>query len=1006
MLNPELQSRIAKQYHGRGREIPPNRKINIGKDMRTSALGVLYHEAQPVRQFPPNYRPSPTPPCPLAYPEPPRLVPPNRALPSSLNRVASRSTSTAPFKEAHRATSVQSTPRTTLSQAPRHLPVNHTVAPNGSRQNSASIRRPSTPTAQGPASQQLRTVGNENIVPFSGNESPPLSPELSNVLFRCEVDFPNPTRPPNRSSVPSMLYLSAARRPHMGVFTLTCEGKQVCQCPVSQYYHHSIDTRSRELVIMFRSPGGHIICHTVNFKAYMAADDFHQTLKRLRAGEYLDQVNESSRQVLEATIQEATQSTVNVPSTPANQNPVPQARAEQSIAPDLDTVLRQPIGPNVNTAYRAENQETLIGTLIDLDTFDNVPSTVQPQYARSEAAELLSTLDPIEYELEHVDDDLQLQQAQTEATELLSTLDPIDYELGHVDNNLRPTSPSQQSQSEAAEQNYGLHVIKQEFVDRYRLLLQNLIKVLGDMPKNKTRRGASQMIEGLQMCVTDQAMDDECGLDESTKRELLKEVWGNWGFQPSGAEDSAQDIQSAPNPPPNRPETPRPPLETARATPREASRPPPPGVTTQTRRQVYQRPFLVSLYDNRLQPPHWLNELAFMPAFSRRNQPPSTCQSLEATLSATSRATRPATPLPAAAFLAPDFSRSLASHAWVMATEASETVESTPTITSESTAQDVQAEAQEPQIEEPTPVVSLETTASPSHEEHVDADIRSGPELISLAVPEPTRPPSTHTNLRGLRHSLWARLGDRLETEGAFTGPRFWSSASLRELAQLDPQAPVNATPDELAEMFSARPSNQSIEHVAPRLAPGLQNDRPTSVPNHRPATPANNTSCIGGLTPQDQTPLATQRVADTPTQQPSSINAPPVQVEPPVISSSLANRGLADSSFAISPAPESFSVPESSSVPAPPHTQQSAPPNSSANPGLAGSRWASSPTPESYSGTNSPVVQAQPPAPVVEAPSPAPAPRPINRGLAGSRFASGKVLSSSGSFTGCFSRT
>ncbi|KAK1780855.1 hypothetical protein QBC45DRAFT_462546 [Copromyces sp. CBS 386.78] len=940
VLNPELESRLAKQYHGRGREIPPNRKINIGKGMKTSALGVVYHEAQPVRQFPPGYQPSTTtpttqvpmhtlppsrPPRPLSSTAPRQLVPPKQELSSSRNGVTSPATSTAPSRETSRAPSIE--PRW-LSVIQAQTQSRLTVASNGPRQTSAS--------------QQLRDVGNENL---------PLSPEPSNVVFRCEVDFPIPLSALDRSSVPSrgMVYLSAAERPQLGFFTSTRDGNHDGQWPISHYYHHTLDS-SRQLIILFRGPDGQTVKDTctVNFTSYMDAEDFHKTLKRLRAGEYLGQVNESSRQVLEPTVQEAS-------STPAPQNPVSRAQAEQATTSDSDTVVRQPYAPNLNTA-RAENQEVQAGTLIDFDTFDDYSSTVQPSYAQSEAAELLSTLDPIDYDLEHVDDYLQFQQAQ----------------------------------AEAADQNYGLDVIKQEFVDRYRLLLQNLIKVVGEVPRHKTNRGASTMIDGLQICVMKNAMADECGLDDTTKKELLRQIWGD--SQPVDAEDSTNDIQSASDPPPNRPETPRPPPATAETTPRETTRAPPPRAATQTRRRVYQRPFLVSLYDNRLQPPHWFQELAFMPAFSRRNQPPLPCQSLEDTLTAATPATP--TPLPAAANLPLDFSRTRASHAWVMATEASETVRPTPSITSESTVQEAQAETQEPHIEESTPVISLETTASPSHEEHVDADIHSVPELISLAVPEPIRPSSTHANLRGLRNSRWARPGDRLETEGAFTGPQFWSSTALRELAQLEPQAPVNATPAQLAEMFSAKSSGQSIEHATPRLAPAQQNDRPTAVPDNRPATPPNDTSSLGGLT---QTPLATHRVVDTATQQASSISVPPPQVEPPVRFSSHANRGLAGSRFAISP------VPESSSVPAPPRPEQSTLPSNSTNLCLAGSRFARSLTPDSTSGTNSPAVQDQSQAPVVEAQPPALAPKPVNRGLAGSRFASGEVLSSSGSFTGLY---
>ena len=671
---------------------------------------------------------------------------------------------------------------------------------------------------------------------------------------------------------------------------------------------------------MFKGLDGPMDTFTANFTSYMDAEEFHKTLKRLRAGEYLGQVKESSKQVSEATVQEvrdvqeATQITAEASSMPAPQDAVSQAPTQHPVTPASDTVTRQPYAPSVNPV-QAEDQRMPAGTLIDFDTCDDDSATVRASYAQSEAAELLSTLDPIEYELDHVDDQLQVQQAQAEAV-----------------------GP-----------NYALDVVKREFVDRNRLLLQNLIKVFAEHPANQTNLGAFTMVNGLQQCVWSQAMEDQCGLDEATKEELLKEVWGD--FQPVGVDNSTNDPRSAPDSPTHLPDTPRPRPSTASAAPRENTRVPaptvaaitphetarasPPGVTTQARRRVYRRSSLVSLYDNRLQPPHWLRELGFMPEFSRRNQPPSVCQSLEDKLSTVEPFVPP--PLPAAAYLPLDLSKSRASAAWVMATEGPSTLGSTATITSESTAQGVpygasenveptpsiaseatireaHAEVQDVQINVTNKTTLPETTASSSRQEHGATDIPKVPELICLAVPEPARPPSTQGNIRGLQSSRWARPGDRLETAGAFTGPQFLSGAILRDLAQLQPQERVTATPAQLADMFSVKPSDQSTEHVAPGVAPPQQEDKPAAVPDDQPVTPSN-----------------------------------------------------------------------------------------TVNLGLAGSRFARGPTPENTSGINSPAAGAQLQAPAVESQPPAPAPRPINRGLAGSRFASGNVLPSSGSFTGLY---
>lgn len=119
-----------------------------------------------------------------------------------------------------------------------------------------------------------------------------------------------------------------------------------CQWPIASYYYHSIAFNNYG----FENPvpGSQVPrsqLHSIvgtSATAYGDPEDFYKTLERLRAGEHLDQVNESSRQVLEVTVQEATQTTVEASSSLASQNPVPQARADQVIMAGSDTALRQP----------------------------------------------------------------------------------------------------------------------------------------------------------------------------------------------------------------------------------------------------------------------------------------------------------------------------------------------------------------------------------------------------------------------------------------------------------------------------------------------------------------------------------------------------------------------------------------------------------------------------------------------------------------------------------------
>ncbi|KAK3392120.1 hypothetical protein B0T20DRAFT_472848 [Sordaria brevicollis] len=1075
MQNPELHSHAARHYHGRGREIPPNRKINFGKDMTTSDFGVVHHTAQPVKRFPANYQPPAMETRPVASPNPPPMVPPNRGLPPSRNGVVSRATSTAPLTGTPRGTPVQSHPSSAIQAQRESRP---TIAPRAIRQISLDMQQPSAPTTR----RQPRPAPNESIVPISENNPPQHSPDLPNESVIPISEHNPPEDSPDLPNVvfkrvlrePSqtVLYLSAAPRPLLGWFTIIRQGQLVCQWPLSQYYWHDID--GRRLSTMFNTLGGPRDIRTMLFMAQMDADDFHRTLKRLRDGEYLDLTNEGSKNALETTTRDSTLITVEPSPSSTPQTSAPQVQTEEESVSDLDTVIRQPIGPNVNTAHGAESQETMVGTLIDFDTFDDAPSTTHPQHGRSEAAELLSTLDPIDYEPEHVDDDLQSQQAQFEDMDIVSMLGPNDHE--HGDNTLPPISPSQQLQSETAEPSYGLEFVKQKFVENYRELLQNLIRVIGQSPAYQTNSGASAMIEGLKITVTNAAMTDECGLDDSTKKELLKEIWGD--SQPVDAANSTNNAQlPTPNSPPPRSETPRPP-------PRVTTKAPPSGVTSQTRRRVYDHQTLVSLYDNRLQPPHWLTELGFMPPLTRRNPRPSIRQTLEATLSARTLSpapdtlqspARPATPSPDPYVTprpAPDWSRKKAHVAWLLASqttpsgeptsantsdstvrdvqvEATEAVELMSTTRPESTAQDMRPQAQEIPTEEHRQHVSVMPAAVQSHGEHVGAHIHNEPELISLGVPEPARPLSTQTNVRGLRHSRWARPGDRIETEGNFTGPQFLTSAILRDLAQLDPQAPVNATPEDLANIFSARPSDQRMEHVGSGPTPDLPNARSIPVPDHRPTTPVNYAATIDE--DEEETPRASQRIVDIPAQQPSPVSAPPAQIEPPVASRAISNRSVAGSMVTASPAPEVSFLPVSS------FTEQFASPvvqppvvptSSSATPGLTGSMWARNPAPATSNGTNVPppqvqssgslreiqqpeprieaqssasVVGVQQPISVIETQTQAPvaetqpqasvaetqpstlAPRPTNRGLAGSRFASGNVLPSAGTFTGYF---
>ncbi|KAK3953907.1 hypothetical protein QBC32DRAFT_337797 [Pseudoneurospora amorphoporcata] len=99
-----------------------------------------------------------------------------------------------------------------------------------------------------------------------------------------------------------------------------------CQWPISHYYHHSIGSGSRQLIIQVSSGTLKAI------PAFVQSTSWPKWMRRtfirhkcLWAGEYLDQVNENSRHVLDATVQEATLTTVEASSTPAPQNPVPQA---------------------------------------------------------------------------------------------------------------------------------------------------------------------------------------------------------------------------------------------------------------------------------------------------------------------------------------------------------------------------------------------------------------------------------------------------------------------------------------------------------------------------------------------------------------------------------------------------------------------------------------------------------------------------------------------------------
>lgn len=103
-----------------------------------------------------------------------------------------------------------------------------------------------------------------------------------------------------------------------------------------------------------------------------------------------------------------------------------------------------------------------------------------------------------------------------------------------------------------------------------------------------------------------------------------------------------------------------------------------------------------------------------------------------------------------------------------------------------------------------------------------------------------------------------------------------------------------------------SKTSSRSIERVTSRPTPCRPNGRPPTAPNRRitkqPPSPTTPHVLENRARTQNQTPLTTQPVVDTPTQQPSAISAPNTQVQPPITSGNLTNHGLAGSRFATSP--------------------------------------------------------------------------------------------------------
>ncbi|KAK4151463.1 hypothetical protein C8A00DRAFT_17104, partial [Chaetomidium leptoderma] len=317
---------------------------------------------------------------------------------------------------------------------------NNTFSPAARRQQNGNHSRASTGRAVVPSASFRAKPATVNplhmrlppplssppAVPMPDIEVDPNAPlpfELANVVLKDSVRFLSRDVNPALSA---LVLLSAASRPGLGFFTVVIFNRKFCQWPISAWYDYSTGADNL-LGVTFQNDGA-LQGYELYFTGYDNLVEFMATVRSLQAGNYLDQIESASAPASatalapasNAAVSEAPQagSPVDVVSV-QTMSPGASAAAAPSITSDTTAVASFVISDGVAAATTAEDPHSPSETINGSSQEDTPPE----QPAEDEQDTTLVDLEA---------DDLSVVASQhpSEATELLSTLEPYDYDIG------------------------------------------------------------------------------------------------------------------------------------------------------------------------------------------------------------------------------------------------------------------------------------------------------------------------------------------------------------------------------------------------------------------------------------------------------------------------------------------------------------------------------------------------------------------------------------------------
>ncbi|SPQ20976.1 d490303e-7063-4d67-be6a-4c2d69ee0125 [Thermothielavioides terrestris] len=257
----------------------------------------------------------------------------------------------------------------------------------------------------------------------------PLPFEVQNVVFKTSALFQSRDIYPAMSSI---VLLSAARRPELGLFTVVLFNRKFCEWPISAWYDYSTGADNL-LGITFVDGTGSIQGYELFFGNFDSLRDFMTTVRSLKAGEFADQVESST-----AT------------SVPAQ---APPSAAASNHTTSGASVMDSSIGTNGNRFTPSDSQKAqsvvpsreagTSPTTTSGRVAAQVPSPTanDSQTANGSLAENSSsewTGEPDQGDLINIGEAGDISTApsrpQSESTDLLSSLEPVDPSNGAVSN--------------------------------------------------------------------------------------------------------------------------------------------------------------------------------------------------------------------------------------------------------------------------------------------------------------------------------------------------------------------------------------------------------------------------------------------------------------------------------------------------------------------------------------------------------------------------------------------